>query len=190
MGLGSLSALVWPLLSQAFVILVLLSNRPSPIVELGMGESLGLSLFYVTFVFLMALLMVYLIQVGKELALKIFTSVILVYSAFLSLNTMLSYYLEAHWSLELVLSVIIAWLSFREGAVGNAAKSILAASMAYLFVTLFNDIFIYFLLAFLTVYDTYSVFKGPLSKLFSFSKDSLRALTIFQGDVGIGLGDV
>ncbi|MEM1985100.1 MAG: hypothetical protein QXW76_07540 [Candidatus Korarchaeum sp.] len=190
MGLGSLSALVWPLLSQAFVILVLLSNRPSPIVELGIGESLGLSLFYVTFVFLMALLMVYLIQVGKELALKIFTSVILVYSAFLSLNTMLSYYLEAHWSLELVLSVIIAWLSFREGAVGNAAKSILAASMAYLFVTLFNDIFIYFLLAFLTVYDTYSVFKGPLSKLFSFSKDSLRALTIFQGDVGIGLGDV
>lgn len=180
---------IWPSLSQAFVILVVLSTRPSPIVELGVSESLGLSLLYVTFVFLMAILMVYLIQKGKGLVLKVLISLILVYSAFLSLDTLLSYF-EMHWSFELALSILIAWLSFREDAVGNAAKSILAASMAYLFVTFFNDIFIYFLLALLSIYDTYSVFRGPLSKLFSFSRDPMRALTVFQGDVGMGLGDV
>ncbi|MEM2290774.1 MAG: hypothetical protein QW711_03980 [Candidatus Korarchaeum sp.] len=180
---------IWPSLSQAFAILLVLSTRPSPVVELGVSESLGLSLFYVTFVFLMAILMVYLIQRGRELFLKVFTSLILVYSAFLSLDTLLSC-LEVHWSLELALSILIAWLSFREDALGNAAKSILAASMAHLFITFFNDIFIYFLLALLSVYDTYSVFRGPLSKLFSVSRDPLRALTVFQGDVGMGLGDV
>ncbi|MEM2811268.1 MAG: hypothetical protein QW187_05495, partial [Candidatus Korarchaeum sp.] len=128
---------IWPSLSQAFAILLVLSTRPSPVVELGVSESLGLSLFYVTFVFLMAILMVYLIQRGRELFLKVFTSLILVYSAFLSLDTLLSC-LEVHWSLELALSILIAWLSFREDALGNAAKSILAASMAHLFITFFN----------------------------------------------------
>lgn len=190
MELRDLSILLWPSLSQAFAILAVLSTKPAPTVELGMSESLGLSLFYVAFVFLMALLMVYLIRKGRELALKVFTSLVLVYSTFLSLDTLLSHYVEAHWSSELALSVLIAWLSFREDAVGNAAKSTLAASMAYLFVTFFNDTFIYFLLALLSAYDTYSVFRGPLSELFSVSRDSLRALTLFQGEVGMGLGDV
>ncbi|MEM3929533.1 MAG: hypothetical protein QXX48_04580 [Candidatus Korarchaeum sp.] len=39
---------IWPSLSQAFAILLVLSTRPSPVVELGVSESLGLSLFYVT----------------------------------------------------------------------------------------------------------------------------------------------
>lgn len=187
---AGLSAMVWPLVSQAFVILVVLSTKPSPIVELGLSESLGLSLLYVAFVFLMALFMVYLIQKRRELTLKVFTYLILVYSAFLSLDTLLSHYLEVHWSLELALSVLVAWLSFREDAIGNTAKSILAASMAYLFIIFFNDVFIYSLLTLLSIYDTYSVFRGPLSRLFSLSRDPLRALTVLQGDVGIGLGDV
>ncbi|MCS7103658.1 MAG: hypothetical protein NZ992_07255, partial [Candidatus Korarchaeum sp.] len=161
MNARGLLAMVWPLLSQVFVILVVSSVRPFPIVELGLSESLGLSLFYVVIVFLMAFLMVYLILKGKELIMKIFTSIILVYAAFLSLDTVISYYFQVNWSLELALSILIAWLSFREDALGNLAKSILAASMAYLFITFFNDIFIYSLLTFLAIYDTYSVFKGP-----------------------------
>lgn len=182
--------ILWPLLAQAFAILVVVSTRPSPAMELGVGESIGLSLFYVAFVSLAALLIVYLIHRGRELALKVLTSLVLVYSSFLSLDTLLSYYLEVHWSLELALSILMAWLSFREDLLGNLAKSLLAASMAYLFVTLFNDTFIYFLLALLSVYDTYSVFRGPLSKLFSVSREPLRALMVLQGDVGMGLGDV
>lgn len=187
----SVLILIWPLISQAFASLVVMSTKPSPVIELGASESLGLSLFYVTAVFLMAVLIVYLIKKGKELVMKAIISLFLVYSAFLSLDTLISYSMEVHWSLELALALLIAWLSFREDEVGNLAKSLLAASMAYLFISFFNDIFIYFLLTLLAVYDTYSVFRGPLSELFSISRsDPLKALTVFQGEVGMGLGDV
>lgn len=188
---GSLSILIWPLLSQALALLIMMSTKPSPAIELQASESLGLSIFYVSAVFLMAALMVYLVRRGKELVIRTLIFILLVYSAFLSLDTLFSYFLEVQWYIEIALALLIAWLSFREDALGNLAKSLLAASMAYLFVSFFNDLFLYFLLALLSIYDAYSVFRGPLSELFSVSgRDSLRALTVFQGEVGMGLGDV
>jgi len=186
----SLSVLIWPLISQLFAVAVVLSIRPSPVVELEASESFSLSILYVAIVLAFASLMVYLMRKGKGLAIKSIIFIFLVYSAFLSLDTLISAYTQVNPILEIALSIILAFLSFRTDLIGNLAKSFLAASMAFLFIYFFNDTFVYFLLAFLSIYDAYSVFKGPLSKLFSASEDLLGPLSLFQGGVSMGLGDV
>jgi len=186
----ALSVIIWPLISQFFAVAVVMSIKPSPIVELEASESLSLSILYVVILLAFASLIVYLMRKGRRLAIKSMIFILLVYSAFLSLDTLISSYMQVSPILEIALSIIIALLSFRTDLIGNIAKSFLAASMAFLFIYFFNDTFIYFLLASLSIYDAYSVFRGPLSKLFSASEDVLSPLSLFHGGVSMGLGDV
>ncbi len=186
----ALSVMIWPLVSQFFAIAVVMSIKPSPIVELEASESLSLSILYVAIVLAFASFMVYLIRKGRRVAIKSMIFIFLVYSAFLSLDTLISSYIQINPIFEIALSIIIALLSFRTDLMGNFAKSFLAASMAFLFIYFFNDTFVYFLLTLLSIYDAYSVFRGPLSKLFSVSEDVLSPLSLFQGGVSMGLGDV
>jgi len=140
----SLSVLIWPLISQLFAVAVVLSIRPSPVVELEASESFSLSILYVAIVLAFASLMVYLMRKGKGLAIKSIIFIFLVYSAFLSLDTLISAYTQVNPILEIALSIILAFLSFRTDLIGNLAKSFLAASMAFLFIYFFNDTFVYF----------------------------------------------
>ncbi len=190
--LDKYSAIVWPLLSQIISAAVVLSIRPTPQIELGIEESAGLSLFYVLIVLVTASLILLLIRKGMFSIIRLLTITFFAYSSFIAIDNLL-YSLQVHWSIELMVAVIITWLSLRRDIWGNMAKSFLAASLAYLFVYFFNDLFIYFLLAGLAFYDAYSVFKGPLSKLLMVSKgksDPLEPLMVFHGDISMGLGDV
>ncbi len=182
---------IWPLVAEIFAGLVVLSTRPQPEVELSVQESAGLSLAYVILVFGTALLMVYLVRRRLFKLIRIIIAVFFVYSTLISIDTLFHSFMPLPLPLELLLSIIIAWLSFRRDLVGNLAKSLLSASLAYLFVVFFNDIFIYFLLGGLAVYDAYSVFKGPLSELLMVSREEpLDPLMVFHGEVSMGIGDV
>ncbi|MDK2371761.1 MAG: hypothetical protein QI197_00010 [Candidatus Korarchaeota archaeon] len=185
------SVILWPLLAEVFAGLVVLSTRPQPEVELSVQESAGLSLVYIVLVFGMAVLMVYLVRRKMVRLIRIMIGIFFVYSTLVSLDTLISAFISFPWTLELLLSVAIAWLSFRRDLIGNLAKSLLSASLAYLFVVFFNDLFIYFLLGGLALYDAYSVFRGPLSELLMVSQeDPLDPLMVFYGDVSMGMGDV
>lgn len=189
--MGRYSVVIWPLLAEIFAGLVVLSTRPQPEVELTAQESAGLSLVYVLMVFGMAALMVYLIRKRLIRLIRAFIGLFFVYSTLIALDTLLHPFLRIPWPLELLLSLAVAWLSFRVDMLGNLAKSFLSASLAYLFVVLFNNLFIYFLLGGLALYDAYSVFRGPLSELLMVSQeDPLEPLMVFHGDVSMGVGDV
>ncbi len=178
-------------MAEIFAGLVVLNTRPRPEVELSVQESAGLSLAYIALVFGMAVLMVYLVRKRRIRLIRVMIGVFFVYSTFISLDTLISAFISFPWPLELLLAVIVAWLSFRRDSIGNLAKSLLSASLAYLFVVFFNDLFIYFLLGGLALYDAYSVFKGPLSELLMVSQeDPLDPLMVFHGDVSMGVGDV
>lgn len=182
---------IWPLLAEIFAGLVVMSTRPQPEVELNAQESAGLSIVYVFMVFGMAVLMVYLVRRRMTRLIRAFIGLFFVYATFIALDTLLYPFLRVPWPLELLLSIALAWLSFRKDVLGNLAKSFLSASLAYLFVVFFNDTFIYFLLGGLALYDAYSVFKGPLSELLMVSQgDPLEPLMVFHGDVSMGVGDV
>lgn len=185
------AVVLWPLMAEIFAGLVVLNTRPRPEVELSVQESAGLSLAYIALVFGMAVLMVYLVRKRRIRLIRVMIGVFFVYSTFISLDTLISAFISFPWPLELLLAVIVAWLSFRRDSIGNLAKSLLSASLAYLFVVFFNDLFIYFLLGGLALYDAYSVFKGPLSELLMVSQeDPLDPLMVFHGDVSMGVGDV
>ncbi len=185
------TVILWPLLAEIFAGLVVLNTKPQPEVELSVQESAGLSLAYIALVFGMAVLMVYLVRRRRVRLIRIIIGVFFVYSTFVSLDTLLGALLPLPWSLELLLSILVAWLSFRRDLLGNLAKSLLSASLAYLFVVFFNDLFIYFLLGGLALYDAYSVFRGPLSELLMVSQEEpLDPLMVFHGDVSMGVGDV
>ncbi len=185
------SVILWPLIAQVFACLVVLSTRPRPEVQLSVQESAGLSLVYILMVFGTAALMVYLVRRGRIRIIRAIIGIFFVYSTFVSLDTLLHSFLRVPWPMELVLSIIVAWLSFRRDLLGNVAKSLLSASLAYLFVVFFNDLFLYFLLGGLALYDAYSVFKGPLSELLMVSReDPLEPLMVFHGEVSMGVGDV
>ncbi len=187
------SAAIWPLISQLVAVAVVLSVRPTPEIELSVEESAGLSFAYVLLVFGMALLMVFLVRKRLYKVIRYFITAFFVYSSFIALDTLIYPFVQISWPVELLISVLIAWLSLRRDIAGNIAKSFLAASLAFLFVSFFNDLFIYFLLTGLAIYDTYSVFRGPLSELLMVSdrpEDPLEPLMMFHGDVSMGLGDV
>ncbi len=186
------SAIVWPLIAQVISAAVVLSIRPMPQIELGVEESAGLSIFYVLMVLVTAFLMLLLVRKKMFSIIRLLIVAFFAYSSFIAIDT-LFYPLQVHWSIELLVAIIITWLSLRKDIWGNVAKSFLAASLAYLFVYFFNDLFIYFLLAGLAFYDAYSVFKGPLSELLMVSEgkaDPLEPLMVFHGDISMGLGDV
>ncbi len=190
--MGRYSALMWPLISQVISAAIVLSIRPMPQIELSVEESAGLSLFYVLMVLITAFLMLLLVRKRMFSVIRVLIAAFFVYSSFISIDTLL-YSSRVHWSIELLAAVFITWLSLRSDVWGNVAKSFLAASLAYLFIYFFNDLFIYFLLAGLALYDAYSVFKGPLSELLMVSeekRDPLEPLMVFHGDVSMGLGDV
>ena len=183
---------LWPLIAQVLIAAITLSKRPSPELELTVVESAGLSAFYTILVFFTALFMVYLIKRKSYRIIKGIIMLFFLYSSFISIDEILSAMVMAPWWIELLIAAIITILSLRRDLLGNIAKSFLSASLAFLFISFFNDLFIYFLLAALSLYDTYSVFRGPLSKILmvSESKDPLEPLMVFQGDVSMGLGDV
>ncbi len=192
------SIYVWVLLSQAFLVAVVLSQRPAPVIETTPSEAAGLSFFYTALVFVTALIMVYIIRRRMHRLLRGIFALFLFYASFISIAELASYFgVECYLDLSpgcgatFTTSLVITLLSFRGDHLGNLAKTFLSASIAFLFISFFNDLFVYFVLTFLAVYDTYSVFRGPLSKILMVREaDPLEPLMITHGEVSMGIGDL
>ena len=189
---GSYLVTLWPLLAQAASAALVAITRPEPDLELGAAESAGLSVTYIVLLFATATLILYLIKKGLVKLLKILLVASLFYTASISL---VSIFAELGWPslAALPLGAAAAWLGLRPGLAGNLAKAFLAASVAYMFVGIFPEVFTLIFLGMLAAYDAYAVFRGPLGKIFGQvgdSEDPLKPLMIVHGRVSMGLGDL
>ncbi len=193
------SVYLWVFLSQFFLIAVVLLQKPAPVIETSPSQAAGLSLFYTALVFITAIIIVYMIRKRMFVVLKIVLVTFLFYSSSISLAVLFSYFglscmldLSPACILTLSVAALVTALSFRRDHLGNVAKTFLAASISFLFISFFNDIFIYFVLVFLAAYDTYSVFRGPLSEILMVKEggDPLSPLMLIHGEISIGLGDL
>ncbi len=197
-GMRNYSIYLWVIISQLFLTAVVLSQRPTPVIETTPSEAAGLSFLYTALVFVTAFIMVYIIRKRMYRLLRGIFTVFLFYASFISLTELFSYFgifcyldLSLGCAITVISSLAITALSFRRDHLGNLAKTILAASIAFLFISFFNDTFAYFVLTFLAAYDTYSVFRGPLSKILMVKEgDPLEPLMITHGEVSMGLGDL
>jgi len=183
---------LWPLLAQAASTALVSVTRPEPELELGAAESAGLSLTYIVLLFTTATLILYLIKKGLIKLLKVLLVVSLFYTASISLAGIFAE-VRLPGVVALPLAAAATWLGLQPGIAGNVAKAFLAASVAYLFVSIFPEIFTLTFLGMLAAYDAYAVFRGPLGKIFGQigrSEDPLKPLMIAHGRVSMGLGDL
>lgn len=186
------SIIIWPILSQIYGVILVLVVRPVPKLELSVKESAGLSLIYVAFMLVITYFFLYLIRKGLANFLKMIFLVSLFMSSTLSLSLV---FLDLKYGslLSFLASVVLMWLWRKPGIIGNIAKAIFAAASSHIIVSAFPDTFVIFFLALLAVYDAYSVFKGPLGKMFDsleFKIEVLRPLFVTHKGVGLGIGDL
>ncbi len=184
--------LAWPLLAQAYGMALILIARPLPMLELTLEESAGFSSLYTILVLAGAYLILYLLRKGLEKVLIMLFSFALFVSSIMSLNHALVGF-EQKEILSLTASAILVWLCRREDFLGNFSKVILSSSASYVMMWVFPEVFVILSLLFLAVYDAYSVFKGPIARIFSsldVRADTLSRFFIIQGEVGIGMGDM
>jgi len=186
------SIIIWPLLSQAYGAALVLATRPMPMLQLTFEESAGLSLLYVASVLAGAYLILYLLRKGLIKFLQMILLASLFVSSMLSLDQVLGG--TKHGTLaSLLISIALILLWKRPGVIGNLVKAIFSASISYVIVSTFPEAFILLFLAFLAVYDAYSVFKGPLGKIFDSLElriEVLSPLLVTQQGIGLGIGDL
>ncbi len=189
MELREYKVVMWLMLPQLVAALLALSMAGPPQVELSITESVGLSVFYIVLIALMTVLIVVLLKKGFSRLIRVLTGVLLFYGAAVSLWEALSPL--GMDLLSIPLAALITLLGMRPGSLGNTARCVLAALLSYLIITIFPWTFITIFLVALSLYDAYSVFKGPLSSLFRLSiEETLQPMFITHGRAAVGLGDL
>jgi hypothetical protein len=186
------SILVWPILSQAYGTILVLVTKPIPMLELTVKESAGLSMLYAFSVLGGAYLILYLLKKGLIKFLQAIFLLSLFMSSVLSLNHLLAG-IRYGTVISLLASLAMILLWNRPGTIGNLVKVIFAASTSYIILSTFPESFIIILLGLLAIYDAYSVFKGPLGKIFSSLEIKTEVLSPFfvvHRGMGMGIGDL
>ncbi len=189
MRLGEYKVVLWLALPQLIAALLSASTTSPPQVDLSVTESVGLTVLYIGMIAIATAVLVILLKRGFNRLIRVLTGALLFYGATTSLWEALNPIKMD--LLSIPLAALVSLLGMKPGSVGNAARCALAALLSYLVMRIFPWNFITIFLVALSLYDAYSVFKGPLSSLFRLSvEETLQPMFIIHGRAAIGLGDL
>ena len=194
-------------LSQGFYIWILSALLASPDVTAAIREGVGT---YDPYTSVIEATLFTLLALGGAFVLLYIAKIKISLLRLISLSSLfvtLYFSLMLICPLEVMQRVILCGLvSFiliiLQGVVKNDGVNLLASLLnsgviGIVLAMMFTEVQLSFILLFLSLYDIYSVFKGPISKMFSPSPKTgkgvsnlFRGLFINLGGIGIGMGDL
>ena len=195
--------ILYILIAQLTSILITYFQRMSPEVELETGQAAGLSIFYVVMIFLTTIIIISILRRRLFLLVKL----LFISSIFISLTVSL-YLLLVPYNLTAIsipISLVLTYILNHENKFTPYIQSVTAAIIAQLVAQLLGWKFPFFFLIFLSMYDIYAVFKGPLRTMFRTEKEvsesvnpeirkemdkAISPALLKTGNLAIGYGDL
>jgi len=192
----TLYIILYSLLGQAASALLILTSRAPPEVEFTPVESVGLSAAYTLGTFLVTLLILYLLRK------RLHTILMIMFMTSVSVSTISALLLVADQhslnpAYALAAGLILTFLVLKQSPLTPISQSIIAGIISYVIVQLTGTTFPTTLIILLSLYDVYTVYKGPLQRIIAETRSqetsvesTMTPLMVKTGGISVGMGDI
>ncbi len=192
----TLYIILYSLLGQAVSGLLILTSKAPPEVEFTTAESVGLSAAYTFGTFLATLLILYLLRK------RLHTILMIMFIASVSVSTISALLLVAdqhslNQAYALAAGLILTLLVLKQSPLTPVSQSIIAGTISYVIVQLTGTTFPTTLIILLSLYDIYTVYKGPLQRIIAETssqetsvESTMTPLMVKTGRISVGMGDI
>jgi len=192
----TLYLILYSVIGQVASSILILTSKMPPEIEFTAVESIGLSLAYTLAIFAITLLILYLLRR------KLHALLMLMFIVSFALSTTAAFFLVADRHNLNPLSAVVAGLALTllavwENPLTPVSQSVAAGVISYVIVQLTGTTFPMTMIVLLSLYDIYTVYKGPLRKIIaetSSQKETVEnimtPIMVKTGKISVGMGDI